>query len=354
MQLGSRFSQQGPPPAAGADPVAAPSGPEFTLYPPRTRVGLDPSRREEFIERVAGLRRAYLAQPAASAMSSLQILDIDQMRLRFGRRWPGLRPKVLSIVEAAIQREVGKDDLYVAVSETIFHLFRVGLKRRDAERRGRLLAAEVTERLCGTVPGGVAVRMKTVGFDFNHGLAGIASFEQLRNRVEAFGKALDDRELRLFLDNVGRLEPLFRPTIHFRKGLVSAYHLAPLLRTPNGRLAPVSTLCPDSFNGVFDAETDNWVVQQAAAALAGAAPEGPGHRRGRGPARARQGRPLRRSQRDPPLPLPGRAQAARRRAPRPPARRRDHRAPVRHRARRGGGAAEDGGVRLQPRARRHR
>jgi hypothetical protein len=234
MQLGSRFSQQGPPPAAGADLVAAPSGPEFTLYPPRTRAGLDPSRREEFIERVAGLRRAYLAQPAASAMSSLQILDIDQMRLRFGRRWPGLRQKVLGIVEAAIQREVGKDDLYVAVSETIFHLFRVGLKRRDAERRGRLLAAEVTERLCGTVPGGVAVRMKTVGFDFNHGLAGIASFEQLRNRVEAFGKALDDRELRLFLDNVGRLEPLFRPTIHFRKGLVSAYHLAPLLHEPTG------------------------------------------------------------------------------------------------------------------------
>jgi hypothetical protein len=71
-------------------------------------------------------------------------------------------------------------------------------------------------------------------FDFNHGLAGIASFEQLRNRVEAFGKALDDRELKLFLDNVGRLEPLFRPTIHFRKGLVSAYHLAPLLREPTG------------------------------------------------------------------------------------------------------------------------
>jgi hypothetical protein len=66
MQLGSRFSQQGPPPPAGADPVAAPSGPEFTLYPPRTRAGLDPGRREEFLERVAGLRRAYLAQPAAS------------------------------------------------------------------------------------------------------------------------------------------------------------------------------------------------------------------------------------------------------------------------------------------------
>jgi hypothetical protein len=64
MQLGSRFSQEAPPPAPAAD--AAGSGAEFALYPPRTRAGLDPGRREEFLERVAGLRRAYLAQPAAS------------------------------------------------------------------------------------------------------------------------------------------------------------------------------------------------------------------------------------------------------------------------------------------------
>jgi hypothetical protein len=129
------------------------------------------------------------------------------------------------------------------------------------------------------VPGRGGGPAEDGGFDFNHGLAGIASFEQLRNRVEAFGKALDDRELRLFLDNVGRLEPLFRPTIHFRKGLVSAYHLAPLLHEPEGRLVPVASLCPSSFNGVFDAETDNWVIQQAAAALAGPArPAGGGRR----------------------------------------------------------------------------
>lgn len=259
MQLGRRLSQEDPPPATGGAGAAAPGpGDGFALYPPRTRAGLDPNLREEFLERVSGLRRAYLAQPASAAMSSLQTLDLDQIRLRFGRRWPAVRPKVLGIVEAAVQRELGKDDLYVAVSETVLHLFRIGLRRRDAERRGRLLAAEITERLCGTIPGGVAVRLKTAGFDFNHGLAGIASFEQLRNRVEAFGKALDDHELKLFLDNVGRLEPLFRPTIHFRKGLVSAYHLAPLLREPDGGLAAAASLCPSSFNGVFDAETDNW------------------------------------------------------------------------------------------------
>jgi hypothetical protein len=37
-----------------------------------------------------------------------------------------------------------------------------------------------------------------------------------------------------------------------------------MLADGDSQLAPISELCPDSFNGVFDAECDNWSVQQAA------------------------------------------------------------------------------------------
>jgi hypothetical protein len=252
------------------------------LYPPRTRAGLDPTKREEFLERLSALRRAYLAQAPSARASSLQIIDLDQIRRRFGTRWAQVREKALGIVESGLQREMGRDDAYVAVTETLFYLFRVGVARQDADRRARLLAADMTERLCGAIPGGVAVRLKTAPFDFAHGLAGIASFEQLRTRIEAFSRTLDDRELRLFLDNVDRAQPWFRPTIHLRKGLVSAYHLTPMLApAPGGepgggpggeaaaKLRPLASLCPESLNGVFDAETDNWSIQQAASLLPG-------------------------------------------------------------------------------------
>src|SRR5215213_148342 len=82
------------------------------LYPPRTRAGLDPTKREEFLDRLSALRRAYLAQAAAARLSSLQIIDLDQIRRRFGTRWPQVREKALGIVEAGLQREIGRDDAY--------------------------------------------------------------------------------------------------------------------------------------------------------------------------------------------------------------------------------------------------
>lgn len=245
--------------------------PPFGLHPPRSRSGLDPSSREEFVQRLTAFRKAYLAQPRQARLGTLQLVELDQIRHRFGRRWPFLREKVLGMVEGALHRDLGGDDLYVVAGETLVYVLRTGIARADAERRGRLLAAEVTERLCGAIPGGVAVRLRHMLFDFDAGLAGIAGFEQLRNRIEAQGRTLDDAELRLFLDHAPAMRPLFRPMLQLRKGLVSAYQLAPVVSLPDGRLAPVSSLCPHSLNGVFDAESDNWGLQQLAPLLGGAA-----------------------------------------------------------------------------------
>lgn len=247
----------------GPDAAAAP----FSLYPPRTRAGLDPMKHAEFPERMLALRRAHLAHGQGPATGSLQILDLEQIRLRFARRWPQVREKAMGIVEAALQRELGRDDTYVAVTDTLFYIFRVGLKRQDAQRRGHLLAADITERLCGAVPGGVAVRLRTAPFDFDRGFAGVVSFDQLRARVDAFGRAVDDHELRLFLGNVQRFEAWYRPTFHLRKGLLSAYRMSVLVGAAEGLPRPATSLCPASFNGIFEAEVDGWAVEQAAEIL---------------------------------------------------------------------------------------
>jgi hypothetical protein len=78
------------------------------------------------------------------------------------------------------------------------------------------------------------------------------------------------------------MQPWFRPTIHLRKGLVSAYHMAPMLAAAEGGAGgpqPLASLCPTSLNGVFDAEADNWAIQQVAPLLPGRAGDG---RRGPG------------------------------------------------------------------------
>jgi hypothetical protein len=220
MQLGDARAIDA---ALGVDAAGARTLGQGSLYPPHTRLGLDPTKRDEFANRISALRRAHAAQADTARASSLQILHLDQIRARFGRRWSQVRGKALSIVETSLQRELGRDDAYVAVSEVTYYIFRLGLKRRDADRRGALLAADMTERLCGALPGGVAVQLKTAAFDVDQGLAGIVSYEQLRNRIEAFTKSIDDQEARLFVENLWRLQTWFQPTLNVRKGLISAY-----------------------------------------------------------------------------------------------------------------------------------
>ena len=274
MNLGlTLIDDSAPPGGAEHDPAEAAA---FAIHPPRTRAGLNPLKRDEFLNGLSAIRRACLALGRASGQTCLQLLDLQQIRYRFGRRWTPLRPKIFGIVESSLQRDLGRDDAYVAVSETLFYVFRIGLKRQDAERRGWLAAADITERLCGAIPGGVAVTLKTVPFDVGAGLAGVTSLEQLRNRVEAFSRSVDDAELRVFLDHAAQLQPWFRPTINLRKRLISAYHLEPVLQGPADSRRPLSALCPASLNGIFDAEADNWSIQQVGRLLSA-----PGARRQR-------------------------------------------------------------------------
>src|SRR3954453_964090 len=221
MNLGLTLIDDGAPPGGPEhDPAEAAA---FAIHPPRTRAGLNPLKRDEFLNGLSVIRRACLALGRASGQTCLQLLDLEQIRYRFGRRWTSLRPKIFGIVESSLQRDLGRDDAYVAVSETLFYVFRIGLKRQDAERRGWLAAADITERLCGAIPGGVAVTLKTVPFDVGAGLAGVTGLEQLRNRVEAFSRSVDDAELRVFLDHAAQLQPWFRaaqPADHRRPALL--------------------------------------------------------------------------------------------------------------------------------------
>lgn len=135
------------------------------LYPPRTPRGLDPLA-PDFAYRLQGFALAWLAQPGARPMGYLQVVDLDQVRRHFGRRWPGLCERVLQIAETTLESRLGPGDLYLVVSESLVWVLALGEERRDIEVRGRLFASELTRRLCGALPGGIAVGFSTRLVDF--------------------------------------------------------------------------------------------------------------------------------------------------------------------------------------------
>ncbi len=241
--------------------------PPFSLYPPRGRKGLDPTVLASFASRLAAFRKAVLSQPQPRLYSALQILDFGQIHLRFGRRWEELREKIFLIIEHALDRAIGPDDLYLLVDEEHAYLLLTGRRRAEAEARARLVAAEITQRLCGLVPGGTAMRVRTLPFDFDSGLRDVVSPRQLHERIATFNRQLEDRERRAFRDHVMHFRARYRPLVHLRKSLVSAYRVEALLRRPDAPEAPAETVCEERINGVFDAELDGWILRRAGEAL---------------------------------------------------------------------------------------
>jgi hypothetical protein len=228
-----------------------------------------------FRERVAACRRAYLALPPSQRHGSVQVVDLGRMRLRFGPRWRELRPRAWAMVEGALGRELGPGDLYLRVDENRLYVLRLGADRREVERRGELLAADATARLCGTLAGGVAVRVTTSAFDLELGLADLATFEQLQHRIEvAAGLAVGGGDADRQRGRCGELRPRFRPMFHLRKRLVSAYQLAAAAAEGDGRPGTACIYWPDGDDGdddgadAFRAELDGWSLRQAIEVLA--------------------------------------------------------------------------------------
>lgn len=255
---------------AKAKPAAEPAKQDdFSLYPPRARNGLDPKKMDEFAKRIAGFRRVYVAQREDQRLGSLQIYRFDRIRLRFGTRWEGVREKVLSIIESAFSRRLGADDVYVAVSEVEYYVLITSVGRQDAELRGARLAADITGKLLGTLPGGAAVGFKTMLFDFANGLDGVTTFSQLKSRIEAFGRSIDESEAALFAENAHRLRVHFKPTINLQKNLLHSYEILVRSEDESGMLLGPESLCPGSVNGVFDALLDTWTMKRAGEILQG-------------------------------------------------------------------------------------
>lgn len=237
------------------------------LYPPRTRGGLDPRRPGEMAERIERLRRAYLMHPANYGATHLEILDLEPIRQRLGRRWPELLPKILFNVEGCISHRLGPEDLYLVVDEVTVWILAVGGQPGEAERLGRLIAGDVTERLLGVLPGGAAVGVRSVPFDFAEGLKGVAGLLGLRERVAEANRRLAQAEERRFADHTDRLIALYRPILSLRQPAIVGYRVFARLTREDGTLEMPQTIAPEPSLGTFEAALDTWLAEQVAAVL---------------------------------------------------------------------------------------
>ena len=161
---------------------------------------------------------------------------------------------------ATLARGLAPDELCVPGGEDRLYLLRVGPDRREHARHGELLAAEATARLCGTIPGGAGIHVRTWPFDLDAGLAGVDTMTELQARLAAATDETRHAAPGPYAAYVNRLEPRFRPLLNPHKRLVSAYHLA------HGEHGPAFSRMPTQDDELA-AELDGWCLRQAAALL---------------------------------------------------------------------------------------
>ncbi len=266
MRLTGWFCRSGSGSGSQAAAVEVPApvrGGEFALYPPRCRKGLDPTARADFAKRLAAFRGCVerLSQPRLQSV--LILLDFGQIRERFASQWENVREKVMLFVEHALDRMLGERDLYLVRDESHAYLFVAGVRRADAEVRARVMASELTQRLCGLVPGGIAIRVRTLPFDFRDGLRDVVGIRQLEERIADYNRRAERSEREIFEACEPALRLYCRPVVQHRKGLITALHLETYGRDERGNAIPAQSICPEQMIGAFDAEVDRWAAGQA-------------------------------------------------------------------------------------------
>ena len=195
------------------------------------------SRDAGLAERIERIRADARARPPAERHCSLQLFDLSRLKASLGWRWAEQRGRAIAMIEAGLDRETASHDLRLDDGDTRYFAVRSPGERRAVERHGELLAADVTARLRGTLPGGAIIRVATLPLEPDSALADIATGAELRTRLETLTRSGEAGEAGPHTTIPVTLRARFQPVLQLRKRLVSAFRLS--VQAGNGSGAAV-------------------------------------------------------------------------------------------------------------------
>ncbi|WP_439813686.1 hypothetical protein [Zavarzinia sp. CC-PAN008] len=227
---------------------------------------LDPRDQEGFNRRLVEFRERHARAVNALMAGSVQMLGLGDLARRFGKDWEDMKFKAHRIAEAAIEHRIGPTDLYVVVNEEYYVILFADLPKDEAERRARLIASEITSKLCGTVPWGGSVSVRGIALKVDPAAIQEGEPLTLNTLIRSLQSAeMDEEEAERKHFEALRSEIVaqYWPTLNARKRIVSAYEMTlahrgglPLVPPANG-----------SITGRFQAELDMMALDIAARQL---------------------------------------------------------------------------------------
>mgnify|MGYP001548842250 FL=1 len=93
---------------------------------------------------------------------SLQLLGLSAIRERLGDRWVGAAAKVHRIVGSVLKHRLQPGDVYSQAAADTYLILFAELGRDQAEFKAQVIAEEITRLICGEVPEGDNILVKSV------------------------------------------------------------------------------------------------------------------------------------------------------------------------------------------------
>jgi hypothetical protein len=195
----------------------------------------------------------FLSGPVGDPLpvGSLQLLGLGAIRERLGERWPRVASMIALAAEHIISRRLTPVDLHVAIDEERYLLIFGDVDEPTARRRAEEIAAEIHERLCGSLPGGGQLQVTSfvrmmprsrvdgaVSRDGALGLYHESRAAEFSGQIQTMGnhvQAKVDQSAAWRDDTKIRYEPLW----NVRSQVISAYRVVAVHGVSDRRLYPL-------------------------------------------------------------------------------------------------------------------
>ncbi len=193
----------------------------------------------------------------------IQNIDLAPIKKHFGDAWPRLRAKASSILEQVIEHETRSGDHYIWRNDDEILLLRPNAKADRIKQDGEEIARSMTLRLCGFPRVDRFPTVRTMHLDLDGNVDGIDSVRDLEAILSRQEARDGHPDLCRHSHLVGDLQLRWRPTIHFKKGLVCAYQAVAQAKGKDGSTILVDDLPDDGDDGAMRAQIDRWLIERA-------------------------------------------------------------------------------------------
>ncbi len=201
--------------------------------------------------------------------SSLQILGLDEVRLKFGDKWKVIERRVDFAVEAFFSKKLGKKDLFLRLGTGNYALIFANTSSEEGLDRANKLAKELLHLLFGEVPEVEKIEIQAMAIDIDLGdvIDEFQNIEELIEYLQGYNSDTREEDEQKFREVEADLSICFRPMINHSKKMMSVIEAMPC-RLDHGKWAVIPLTDP-LIKGTADlrAELDFKIVRETDTAL---------------------------------------------------------------------------------------